>query len=131
MYFLNYGLTEQENGAKIYSRTEQRAASPEEKEKEPRAPKEEEEADHEKGDGELMQAMFDESTANGYGQNGAGAEDECSSSGKLDDLQAEYEQGIEDDEDSDFIEDIFSAEEKGEELQHQATEKARDAKKKA
>jgi hypothetical protein len=121
LYFLNYGLNELENGVKIYMRTEHRAASTEEKKPE------EAEQDHEKGDGELMQAMFDESVAldEAYGDDGS------SSLGKLDDLQAEYEQHKEQDQDPDFIEDIFSAEEKGEQLCQQAIEKAKEAKKKA
>ena len=57
-------------------RTERRAASVEEKKPE------EAEQDHEKGDGELMQAMFDESAA----IDEACGDGESSSSGGLDDL---------------------------------------------
>ena len=68
------------NGMKIYSRKKQKAI-PEEKKPEETEP-------DEKEDGDLMQAMFDESVAmeDAFGDN------ESSSIADLDDLQEEYEQ---------------------------------------
>ena len=104
---------------KIYSRKKQKAIVEDKKPEDP-----EEADDVEKGDGDLMQAMFDESVAMGdaFGDN------ESSSLADLDDLQEEYEQVIQMD-DPDFIEDIFAANEIGEELCKSAIEKEKEAKK--
>jgi hypothetical protein len=75
-------LSELENGAKIYTRLKQRAISSEGKKTEELAPAEDLNNAHEKGDGELMQAMFDESAA----IDEACGDGESSSSGGLDDL---------------------------------------------
>jgi len=117
LYFLNYALRDVGNGVKIYSRGKMRGGVDGEK-------LEEADADHEKGDGDLMQAMFDESAA----MAGAFGDNESSSLADLEDLQEEYDQAVEI-EDSEVIEDIFAANELGEELYKFSIEKAKEAKK--
>ena len=125
LYFLNYDLRDFGNGMMIYSRKKQRASSEDKKPEEP-------EPDLEKGDGDLMQAMFDESAAmaeafieDGLDRGGA---DGSSSLADLGDLQEEYEQYTQID-DPDYIEDFFAANEIGEELCKLAIEKKKEAKK--
>lgn len=75
LYFLNYELRDLGNGLKIYARKKQRPCPEEKKPVEV-------EPDVEDGDGDLMQAMFDESVAMGD----AFEDNESSSLADLDDL---------------------------------------------
>jgi hypothetical protein len=73
-----------------------------------------------------MQALFDETAIGGE----ARAEEESSLVDQLEDLQAEYEEQV-DQEDPNFIEDAFAACELGEALCKNAQEKEKEAKQKA
>jgi len=128
LHFLSYDAEEVGQGVKIYRR-----GPPQEKieaQQQSQDVKQVEVVEEkEKGDGELMQAMFDESAA----IDAACPETEASHSATLcwpDDLQAEYEQA-EDKQDSSFIEDVYAADELSEELQKQASEKREEEKKQA
>jgi len=125
LYFLNYDLRDFGNGMMIYSRKKQRASSEDKK-------PEDTEPDLEKGDGDLMQAMFDESAAmaEAFIEDGLdrAQADESSSLADLGDLQEEYEQYTQID-DTEYIEDMFSANEIGEELCKLAIEKEKEANK--
>ena len=133
LYFLNLEEEDVGSGVKIYARGQLGDAkqSPDAKQAEA-DPEKDEKEEKEKGDGELMQAMFDESAVTGEAC--LEAEAASASIAQLDDLQAEYEQAKYE-QDPDFIDDVFSANEIGEELGKQSAdrtaEKLKDAKKQA
>jgi hypothetical protein len=124
LHFLNYPVEDVGAGVKIYRRDQPADPRPGPAGTPPQA-----EPEGEKGDGELMQALFDESAA---------LEEACTalrldaasshSRTELDDLQAEYELAS-GERDPDYIEDVFAALEIGEELGRQSQEKAKEAKK--
>lgn len=80
---------------------------------------------HDKGEGDLLQAMFDDSAAIGE----VSGDEESSSVAALDDLQAELEQAALP-LDPDFVEDIFAASEMGDHLAKKKAGKEPEAQKK-
>lgn len=126
LHFLSYPAEDVGAGVKIYRRDQLADPKPG-----PAGLPPEAEPEGEKGDGELMQAMFDESAALEEACAVLRLEAaSCHSRTELDDLQAEYELAS-GERDPDYIEDVFAAIEIGEELGRQSQEKAKEAKKPA
>lgn len=124
LYFLNYEVQETASGAKIYLRD---PAVLEKEAQGDQATGEEAAQEVEKGDGELMQAMFDESAATGEAL--PLFESVPSEACQLEDLQSEYEKELIE-HTADDIEDPFSAIEIGEEKSKEAAVQQKESKKK-
>jgi hypothetical protein len=127
LHFLEYDLVELAGGIKIYSRrgsTRVQASKQSEPESGASAKQAEADTDAEKGDGELMRALFDESAS----MEGACAQLDgpATTLSTLDELQAEIE-GEASDEDPSTVDDVFAAEELGAELNKVVREKAEAA----